>query len=214
MSPKDSAPPHKEPNAKTRSRLSVGAVRSEETTNAILNAAAQILEERGYAGFSLDAVVALAESSKPTIYRWWKNKAALIRDVYERSGESFIENPDTGCVKKDLNLYLTSLWRWWNNSRSGEVFVGFLTELQQRPELMEEFRASFLPRRQQALRIILQRAADRGDIRGGYLLESAVTLLTSLGWLHLLSNQLSSETAIHSAVNLVMQGLRPEITDT
>lgn len=55
---------------KARSRSSIGAVRSPQSTEAILEAAAAILEERGYQAFTMDALVERAGSSKPTIYRW------------------------------------------------------------------------------------------------------------------------------------------------
>lgn len=208
-------PPKKSPSRsdakaqpKARSRLSVGAVRSEETTNAILGAAAEILEERGYAGFTLDAVVSRAESSKPTIYRWWKNKAALIRDVYERSGEASLKTPDSGSLERDLHEHLCALWHWWRSSRSGEVLRSFITELQLSPDSLEEFRKSFLPRRQQVMRRILLRAVERGDIQAGPGVENAVTLLTGVSLLHLLTDNLDAMGDIEVTVSLVVNGLR------
>lgn len=193
---------------KSRSRLSVGAVRSEETTNAILTAAAEILEERGYAGFTLDAVVARAASSKPTIYRWWKNKAALIRDVYEHTGEASLKTPDNGCLEQDLREHLYALWNWWDTSSSGEVLRSFITELQLSPDALEEFRLSFLPRRQQVMRKILQRAVDRQEIREGPAIEAAITLLTGISWLHLLTGNLRSTDQLDVTVGLIVKGLR------
>ena len=88
-----------ESRTQKRSRVSHGAVRSEETHRAIIEAAAAILEESGYAGFTLDAVVKRAGSSKPSIYRWWKNKAALIVEVYERSGEAGLATSRQGDLR-------------------------------------------------------------------------------------------------------------------
>lgn len=202
---KDSAAASK---SKARSRLSVGAVRSEETTNAILKAAAEILEERGYSGFTLDAVVARAGSSKPTIYRWWKNKAALIRDVYELSGEASLSTPDSGNLERDLREHLRALWNWWAFSRSGEVLRSFITELQLGPDdELEEFRSSFLPRRQRVMRKILQQAVDRGDICDGPEIEAAITLLTGISWLHLLTGNLMPKDDLDLTISLVVRGL-------
>lgn len=194
--------------SKIRSRLSVGAVRSEETTNAILNAAAELLEEQGYAGFTLDAVVQRAESSKPTIYRWWKNKAALIRDVYERSGEASLHVPDTGQLELDLYEHLSALWQWWNSSKSGEVLRSFITELQLRPDGLDEFRKSFLPRRQYVMRRILLRAVERGEIREGPEIENAISLLTGVSWHHLLIGDLAALDELKVMVGIVVKGLK------
>ncbi|XHH31104.1 TetR/AcrR family transcriptional regulator [Xanthomonas euroxanthea] len=139
----------------------MGAVRSPESTEAILTAAEAILEENGYKAFTLDAVVARAGASKPTIYRWWGSKAALIREVYERSGEASLVVPDTGSLEQDLKAHLGSLWRWWATTRSGEALRSFITEIQLNPESLQEFRETFLPRRERTLRNIFARAVER-----------------------------------------------------
>ncbi|MGA3404075.1 MAG: helix-turn-helix domain-containing protein, partial [Acetobacteraceae bacterium] len=69
------------------SRRSIGAVRNSEAHRSILAAAAQILNESGYAGFTIEAVARRAGASKPTIYRWWTGKAALITELYESDRE-------------------------------------------------------------------------------------------------------------------------------
>ena len=72
-----------------RRRASIGARRSPETEAAVKDAARAILAEKGYAGFSIDAVSRRAGAGKPTIYRWWKNRADLLMEVYaaEKAGE-------------------------------------------------------------------------------------------------------------------------------
>lgn len=191
----------------TPSRTSKGAVRSEESTHAILDAAAAILEEHGYAGFTLDAVARRAGSSKPTIYRWWSGKGALIRDVYERSGESLLKRPDSGDLTTDLATHLTDLWRWWRTSHAGEVFRSLITELHLRPDLLDDFRRSFLQRRSRVLLAIVQQAVDRGVRIDIARVPAAIELLTGLSWFHLLTADLTAEEAVTPAVAIVVAGL-------
>ena len=66
-------------------RRSIGARRNPESAEAILEAAEAVLLESGYAGFSIEAVARKARAGKPTIYRWWPSKAALLLDVYHLS---------------------------------------------------------------------------------------------------------------------------------
>ena len=66
-----------------RARRSEGATRSRQTHDAILAAALEILEERGYAGFTVEAVASRARAGKPTIYKWWKSKGALLVEITE-----------------------------------------------------------------------------------------------------------------------------------
>jgi AcrR family transcriptional regulator len=190
-----------------KSRTSKGAVRSEETTDAILAAASSIIEEKGYAGFTLDAVVKRAGSSKPTIYRWWNNKGALIRDVYERRGESSLKQPDTGDLAEDLTIHLTELWRWWRSSRSGEMLRSLISELHLHPELLEEFRTSFLQRRSRVLRMIIHSAAARGTEIDASKIDAGIELLTGLSWLRLLTANLEAEEQISPAVAIVVAGI-------
>ena len=65
-------------------RRSIGARRNPESADAILQAAEAILTERGTAGFSIEAVAKRARAGKPTIYRWWPSRTALLLDVYQR----------------------------------------------------------------------------------------------------------------------------------
>ncbi|HBR2605938.1 TPA: TetR/AcrR family transcriptional regulator [Klebsiella pneumoniae] len=192
---------------KIRSRLSIGAVRSPESTEAILKAAADILEENGYKDFTLDAVVARAGASKPTIYRWWGSKAALIREVYELSGEASLVIPSTGSLEQDLNIHLCSLWNWWRTTRSGEALRSFITEIQLKPESLEEFRKIFLPRRERSMRRIFDLALARGEIKDAAAIEAAASMLTGMSWLHLLTGNLEATQQIEQAVKIVAKAL-------
>lgn len=193
---------------KTRSRLSIGAVRSPESTEAILKAAADILEESGYKKFTLDAVVARAGASKPTIYRWWGSKAALIREVYELSGEASLVIPCTGSLEQDLNIHLGSLWNWWRTTRSGEALRSIITEIQLKPESLDEFRRIFLPRREHCMRRIFEQALTRGEIKDAKGIEAAASMLTGLSWLNLLTGNLEATQQIEQAVKIVAKGLK------
>ena len=65
-------------------RRSIGARRNPETEEAILEAAEAIMAEEGIAGFSIEAVAKRARAGKPTIYKWWPGKTALLLDLLER----------------------------------------------------------------------------------------------------------------------------------
>ena len=194
---------------KARSRSSIGAVRSPQSTEAILEAAAAILEERGYQAFTMDALVERAGSSKPTIYRWWKSKSALLRDVYERTALTFVTQPNTGDLEKDLIVHLRSLWHWWRTSSAGETLRSLITEIQHESTALEEFRREFLPRRERTLRKIFARAVESGEIHEGVDVDTAVSMLTGMSWLHLVTADLENLDDIDNAVGIIVNGLRP-----
>jgi AcrR family transcriptional regulator len=200
--------PAKPASAKTRSRSSIGAVRSPQSTEAILEAAAAILEEQGYRAFTMDALVERAGSSKPTIYRWWRSKGALLRDVYERAALTFVTTPDTGNLEQDLIVHLRSLWSWWRSSSAGETLRSFFIEIQLDSKAIAEFRDEFLPRRERTLRRIFARAVNSGEIVDGPGVEVAVSMLTGMSWLHLITANLDNLDDIDHSVAVLVQGLR------
>jgi AcrR family transcriptional regulator len=194
--------------AKPRSRSSIGAVRSPQSTEAILEAAAAILEEQGYRAFTMDALVERAGSSKPTIYRWWRSKGALLRDVYERAALTFVTSPDTGNLEQDLIEHLRSLWSWWRSSSAGETLRSVFIEIQLDSKAIAEFREEFLPRRERTLRKIFARAVSAGEIADGPAVEVAVSMLTGMSWLHLVTANLENLDDIDHSVALIVKGLR------
>ncbi|MCS3511055.1 MULTISPECIES: TetR/AcrR family transcriptional regulator [Pseudomonas] len=194
--------------AKPRSRSSIGAVRSPQSTEAILEAAAAILEEQGYRAFTMDALVERAGSSKPTIYRWWRSKGALLRDVYERAALTFVTSPDTGNLEQDLIEHLRSLWSWWRSSSAGETLRSFFIEIQLDSKAIAEFREEFLPRRERTLRKIFARAVNAGEIVDGPAVEVAVSMLTGMSWLHLVTANLENLDDIDNSVAVIVKGLR------
>src|SRR6476659_4652800 len=80
-----------------------GRPRSEQASNAILTAAAELLLEHGLAAINMDAVAARAGVSKATIYRWWPTKETLALDaLYHEWDTARPELQDTGSLRADL----------------------------------------------------------------------------------------------------------------
>lgn len=196
-----------EPKTQRRSRVSHGAVRSEETHSAIIEAAAAILEESGYAGFTLDAVVKRAGSSKPSIYRWWKNKAALIIEVYERSGESALTTSRKGNLRDELADFLAALWNWWGGTRAGEALRSIVAEAQSDPQTLGLLRDEFVDRRKNNLRVIFQRACDRGELQWSPDVEAAMSLAMGTSWFHMLTGTLADTRLCEVYADMLVRAL-------
>lgn len=192
---------------RTRSRASIGATRSPETHRAILDAAAAVLEESGYAGFSMDAVARRANSSKPTIYRWWRNKAVLIMEVYEEACEVALAATDSGSLRGELILRLTTLWTWWEETWGGEALRSIIAEAQLDPVTLDELRSRFVPRRNEFIRSVFDRAVARGELADASGAEAAVAHLIGTSWLYLLTGRLQEREVIAPHVDAVLKGL-------
>ena len=57
-----------------------GAVRNEKARQAILTAASELIVRDGYERLTIGGIAARARVGKPTIYRWWSSKSALIAE--------------------------------------------------------------------------------------------------------------------------------------
>src|SRR5688500_10386704 len=78
------------PIAPAASRASIGSRRNPASTRAILDAARHILLRDGVAGFSIDAIAREARCGKPTVYRWWPDKLALLADLHAEAAAELI----------------------------------------------------------------------------------------------------------------------------
>jgi AcrR family transcriptional regulator len=109
-------------------RKSIGAQRNPESEKAILKAAADLLEQEGLGKFSIEAVARRARAGKPTIYRWWPDKTALLLAVYAGLKDELLL-PDTGSLEGDIVAFLDNLFAFWRG-RAGAIFRSVLAESQ------------------------------------------------------------------------------------
>jgi AcrR family transcriptional regulator len=190
------------------SRRSIGAVRSPETHRSILAAARQILDEQGYAGFSIEAVARRAGASKPTIYRWWNGKAALIMEVYENERETALAVSDRGSLERELTIRMRNLWRLWRTTPLGAALRSIIAEAQIDPAALAQLREDFLPKRRASTHILFARAIARGELNPDAEVEAANDLIYSFNWFHLLTDQLENEAVIETYVRIIVRGLK------
>ncbi|TPM10053.1 TetR/AcrR family transcriptional regulator [Mesorhizobium sp. B2-3-11] len=186
-------------------RKSIGARRNPDSADAILEAAEAVLVEAGYAGFSIEAVARRARAGKPTIYRWWPSKAALLLEVYQR--QKRVDVPDTGGLEEDLVGFLTNLFSHWRETSSGSVFRSLIAEAQS-DETAAEALADYAGGRRAHTRQIIERANARGEIASDIDPAVVADLVASYAWRHLLTNRLGEpEATIRKAVRYLLQGI-------
>lgn len=186
-------------------RTSIGAQRNPDSEEAILAAAEAILLEEGFAAFSIEAVARRAKAGKPTIYRWWPSKAALLLDVYHRQKQE-ASFPDSGNVRDDLWLFVRGLLSFWQGN-SGAVLRSVVAEAQSDPTTLEALRNYLLDRWRQTGKI-LQHAQERGEIRPHTSPELLIEILSGFAWSRLLTGRLDcSDAEIDAVVNAVVDGI-------
>jgi AcrR family transcriptional regulator len=192
--------------AAARGRKSIGAKRNPESADAIVEAAEAVLREAGYAGFSIEAVARRARAGKPTIYRWWPSKAALLIEIYQR--QKRVETPDTGNVEDDLAGFLKNLFAHWRDTPSGNIYRSLIAEAQS-DEAAAAVLAEYSRERRSHTGRIIERAKARGEVAADVDAGIVADLIASYAWRHLLTGRLDEDGAtIQAAVGYITRGIR------
>ncbi len=188
-------------------RTSIGAQRNPASQEAILKAAADILRETGLSGFSIEAVARRAHAGKPTIYRWWSSRAALLLDVYH--DQKHVEPvPDTGTIESDLFAFVTALFDYWRDSDAGSIFRFVIAEAQSDATTSAALRTYMAERIDQTAELV-RRATRRGEISADVDPELTIELLAGFAWSRLLTGRLDMEPQrLHRLVRQMVWGLK------
>src|SRR6516162_3415073 len=131
---------------------------------AILDATLEILNIKGYAGLSIDGVAAKTGVGRPTIYRRWPSKAALVIAALTQS-PLLTPAHDTGALRDDLLAFLSDQVRLMNLPASRRITAGLVADLVADPELSETYLGDYVGQRQAAVRQALLRGIERGELR-------------------------------------------------
>lgn len=144
---------------------SAGRPRCTKTRQRILDAAFEVLKEKGMAGFSIEAVAHRAGSAKTTIYRWWPSKGALAVEAYfQAMGPLLPLSDDTASPADDLRAQLRGLAAALN-SPLGTILGDLIAEGQSNPETAEALRTGYLQPRRAMMRKVLERGIAQGHFR-------------------------------------------------
>jgi AcrR family transcriptional regulator len=157
------------------------ARRSERARQAIFDATGELVSARGVAGTSIDQIAERAGVGKQTIYRWWTNKAALVLE-YAQERARPVPVPDTGSLGGDLRELAEDLTATLNDSPAGRVCAELIGNAEADPEFGEEFRETFVSKRRETVRSVLERWRERGEVRPGIDPEVATDLLYGPIW--------------------------------
>ena len=188
-----------------------GRPRSEKARVAILQAAAELLLERGLSASSMDAVADRAGVSKATIYRWWPTKESLALDaLYREWAVATPSERDTGSLRGDLLAQLRPWARLAGGRPYGRVLGALLTQARTDPLFAAEYQARFIQPRRDRTRAIIRRAIERGEIPAETKVEVAIDLLYGPLYHRLLHGHAPlSDRFVRDVVDAALDGILP-----
>src|SRR5262249_22649148 len=118
--------------------------RSEQARQAVLQAADDLLVERGFAGVTMEGIAARAGVAKQTVYRWWNSKVEVLMDTFLADAEHELAIPDLGEVEGDLREYLRLLADFLTESDAGAVLRALIGQAQHDPAMAHTLRVDYL----------------------------------------------------------------------
>lgn len=173
-------------------RTSIGARRNPDTEAAVLDAAAAIIAEEGFAKLTIESVARRARSGKATIYRWWPGRGHLLLGLYSRA-KSTLPQPDAGSLRGDLIAYLSAMIAQWQGGPSdlplGTLFRLLLAEAQTDETVRAAMKAE-RDARWHHIDNMVASAVARGEINPALSACAIEQRVISLMWYRLLTDAL------------------------
>ena len=139
---------------------------------AIMNAVYGLLEEKPARELTMEAVAKRANVGKPTLYKWWPSKAALIMAMFHERLDQPLEIPVTATAEEAIRARMRRLIRVVNGL-FGKVVGELIAEGQSDPEILREFYERHVSlRRASAVAEI-----ERGKVAGEFSADTDAELL-------------------------------------
>ncbi|MDJ1138223.1 TetR/AcrR family transcriptional regulator [Streptomyces iconiensis] len=124
----------------------------------------RLLREVGYEALTMDAVAAATHSSKATLYRQWGSKAELVARALRSAKPGGHRDVDTGTLRGDL----LEIVRGFDDCRieqDAALMRGVGHAAHVNPDLLQALRQHLIEPGLADLRVLLDRAVARGEIR-------------------------------------------------
>lgn len=158
-------------------RRAVGRPREERADRAIHAATLELVAEQGPRDLRVDDVAARAGVGKATIYRRYRSKEELITAAVKASVSGTIAIPDTGSTLDDLTSLMRNAVKLYRGSSTAGAMPGLVDAMSRDDELALAVREGFLASRRAALRSVLERGVERGELRPDIDYELALDVL-------------------------------------
>lgn len=165
---------------------------------AILDAALDLLIERGADSASIEAIARRAGVAKVTVYRRWQSKQDLLMAALEHARTT---DADTNAVGDSIDAVVESTASLLSRPRFRALIARVIGASVDHPELVQAYTARYLRPRLDALTVVAQRAIEDGRFPPGTTATMIQDVLFSSIGLVLLDGG-ENTTAEHIAARL------------
>lgn len=153
-----------------------GRPRDPQTDERIIEAAADLLRERGFERMTVDDVAAHAGVGKATVYRRWPSKDDLAVAAMQRLYAVEMPQPDTGSIRSDLAESYRAVLTFVGSPQGAAYLKMSIAESVRDDRIAALYRTATERAEDQAREMYL-RAIDRGEVRNDVDLDCCVQWL-------------------------------------
>ncbi|GGM41406.1 TetR family transcriptional regulator [Longimycelium tulufanense] len=168
----------------------------------------ELVQQSPVSDVTIQAISKRSGVSKPTIYRWWPNRNAVVIDsVFARVADEMTFD-ETGSAVETLSDQFRralSLLR----SRPGRILAEILAEGQSDPTALASFNELFLQVRRAEARTLIERGIATGEFDPRLDVDVAIDMIYGPLYFRLLARHLPLTDAGDSILYWVLSGLRP-----
>ncbi|MFC9501167.1 TetR/AcrR family transcriptional regulator [Streptomyces sp. NPDC056982] len=162
-------------------RPHTGRRRNEAARRAILDAALRLLADADGAPVTVETIAREAGVGKQTLYRWWPSKGAVLLDALTDRAEQDVPAPDTGSLRDDLRAVVAATFEEASAPPTAPALRTLAREAARDPHLADLMR-EFTGARRAALREVLERGRERGELSKGRDLDLMVDQVYGVFW--------------------------------
>jgi AcrR family transcriptional regulator len=130
---------------------------------AIMDAVYELLKEKPARDLTMDAVAKRAKVGKPTLYKWWPSKAALILTMFHERLDATLEAPKTGTAEKALRARMKHLI-FECNGLFGKVMADLIAEGQGDASILKDLYEKHIRVRRASTTADIERGIASGEL--------------------------------------------------
>lgn len=195
----------------TIANRSSGRPRDETLDVAIMSAAIHLVDERGYAAVTIDAIAGRASTSKTAIYRRWPGKAAIVMEAFLAAAEPLITPPENLPLRETVIAQMTALAKFFQTTPSGRTITDLIAEAQTDAMLADAIREKWLLPRRKVAGAYFQAAREAGELRDDINTSALIDALYGpLYFRLLLGHDVIDKSFIERIVDMAMMGIAPD----
>lgn len=153
-----------------------GRPRSEAAKNAVLETTLRLMREMPVRDISIERIAKDAGVGRPTIYRGWGNKCAVVMDAFFSSAAPNIRFPKSSSVTDALCIHAERVIKLMRGP-TGKIVSDMLGEGQSDTHILEEFRDRFFSQLLAPARAALEDGKKSGEISKDHDVDITLDLI-------------------------------------